>query len=88
MNIMELKSRGCKVMHGVDATKMANSRRLQFTKFDCIVYNFPHAGFTNRQATRDDEIRYSLYSSLLIPDMSIYLLYVKLHVYITASIKI
>jgi len=44
-NIQSLKSRGAKVMHEVDATKMANQILLQGMTFDRIVYNFPLSGF-------------------------------------------
>uniref|UniRef100_A0A5B7BCY0 25S rRNA (uridine-N(3))-methyltransferase BMT5-like domain-containing protein n=1 Tax=Davidia involucrata TaxID=16924 RepID=A0A5B7BCY0_DAVIN len=45
INIQNLTSRGCMVMHGVDATEMANHWFLKGMKFDRIVYNFPLAGF-------------------------------------------
>ncbi|KAM7499040.1 hypothetical protein LguiA_023454 [Lonicera macranthoides] len=44
-NIQSLKDRGCVVLHGVDATKMANHLLLGGIIFDRIIYNFPHAGF-------------------------------------------
>ncbi|GAB4836976.1 hypothetical protein Ancab_001890 [Ancistrocladus abbreviatus] len=44
-NILELMSRGCRVMHGVDATKMAGSASLNVMTFDRVVFNFPLAGF-------------------------------------------
>ncbi|KAL6513960.1 hypothetical protein OROHE_019416 [Orobanche hederae] len=44
-NIAELSSRGCMVMHGIDATVMADHELLGGIKFDRIVYNFPFAGF-------------------------------------------
>ncbi|KAG8385977.1 hypothetical protein BUALT_Bualt03G0101200 [Buddleja alternifolia] len=43
----ELRSRGCKVMHGIDATTMATHALLGRLTFDRIVYNFPFAGFFN-----------------------------------------
>ncbi|KAF6153856.1 hypothetical protein GIB67_001089 [Kingdonia uniflora] len=55
-NIGELKSRGCIVLHRIDATKMADNS-LKGMIFDRIVYNFPHAGFTNRDKPREDQIR-------------------------------
>ncbi|KAL6513961.1 hypothetical protein OROHE_019417 [Orobanche hederae] len=45
LNIMELRCRECKVMHGIDATKMANHDLLGHLKFDRIIFNFPFAGF-------------------------------------------
>nr|GMD74922.1 25S rRNA (uracil2634-N3)-methyltransferase [Ipomoea batatas]GMD76402.1 25S rRNA (uracil2634-N3)-methyltransferase [Ipomoea batatas] len=40
-NIVTLRRRGCVVMHGVDATHMANHPFLQWKTFDRIVFNFP-----------------------------------------------
>ncbi|XP_059662343.1 uncharacterized protein LOC132308314 [Cornus florida] len=48
-NIEKLRSRGCKVMHGVDATEMANHLLLEGMKFDRIIFNFPHAGFLEHE---------------------------------------
>ncbi|KAL7130735.1 hypothetical protein ABFS83_13G153700 [Erythranthe nasuta] len=44
-NIEKLKRRGCKVMHEIDATKIANHESLGRLKFDRIIFNFPFAGF-------------------------------------------
>lgn len=44
-NIGELRVRGCMVLHGIDATEIANHCYLGAIKFDRIIYNFPHAGF-------------------------------------------
>ncbi|KAK6123845.1 hypothetical protein DH2020_042412 [Rehmannia glutinosa] len=44
-NIVELGIRKCKVMHEIDATKMANHEFLGGIKFDRIIFNFPFAGF-------------------------------------------
>ncbi|KAK4491804.1 hypothetical protein RD792_002580 [Penstemon davidsonii] len=44
-NIQKLRSRGCIVMHGIDATKMANNALLGHLTFDRIIFNFPFAGF-------------------------------------------
>ncbi|KAH7861039.1 hypothetical protein Vadar_020869 [Vaccinium darrowii] len=44
-NIQSLRSRGAKVMHEVDATKLANQILLQGMTFDRIVFNFPLSGF-------------------------------------------
>ncbi|KAL7130729.1 hypothetical protein ABFS83_13G153200 [Erythranthe nasuta] len=44
-NLMELKARKCKVMHDIDATKMASHSILGKMKFDRIVFNFTFAGF-------------------------------------------
>ncbi|XP_057765399.1 uncharacterized protein At4g26485-like [Salvia miltiorrhiza] len=50
-NIAELKSRGSKVMHGIDATEIAKHQLLRQLKFDRIIFNFPHAGFFSREST-------------------------------------
>ncbi|XP_057460924.1 uncharacterized protein LOC130751350 [Actinidia eriantha] len=44
-NIESLTSRGAEVVHGVDATQMANHFLFRDMTFDRIVFNFPHAGF-------------------------------------------
>ncbi|KAL0443236.1 UNVERIFIED_CONTAM: Heavy metal-associated isoprenylated plant protein 41 [Sesamum latifolium] len=44
-NINELRIRGCKVMHGIDATEMATHELLGHLTFDRIIFNFPFAGF-------------------------------------------
>ncbi|XP_043720401.1 uncharacterized protein At4g26485-like [Telopea speciosissima] len=44
-NIKDLKSRGCIVLHGVDATTMSVHEFLEGIKFDRIVFNFPYAGW-------------------------------------------
>ena len=44
-NIDKLRSLGAKVMHNVDATKMANVFPFNCMRFDRVVYNFPLAGF-------------------------------------------
>ncbi|KAG8385981.1 hypothetical protein BUALT_Bualt03G0101600 [Buddleja alternifolia] len=44
-NFKQLSSRGCKVMHGIDATTMATHELLGHVTFDRIIYNFPFAGF-------------------------------------------
>ncbi|XP_057983220.1 uncharacterized protein LOC131168059 [Malania oleifera] len=49
-NIRELKVRGCKVMHGVDATKMKYHGMLKQEIFDRIIFNFPHAGFSHNES--------------------------------------
>ncbi|KAL9147129.1 hypothetical protein ABFS82_13G154500 [Erythranthe guttata] len=44
-NIDKLKSRGCQVMHEIDATVMASKKPFKDLKYDRIVFNFPFAGF-------------------------------------------
>ena len=44
-NIDKLRSLGAKVMHNVDATKMANVFPFNCMGFDRVVYNIPLAGF-------------------------------------------
>ncbi|XP_057983307.1 uncharacterized protein LOC131168111 [Malania oleifera] len=55
-NISELKVRGCKVMHGVDATKMKCHAMLKQKIFDRIIFNFPHAGFSQNES-QESQIR-------------------------------
>nr|GLL38285.1 uncharacterized protein LOC109178068 [Ipomoea trifida] len=45
--LKELKERGCKVIHDVDATSMADHPSLMGSTFDRIIFNFPYAGFFN-----------------------------------------
>ncbi|CAK9145053.1 unnamed protein product [Ilex paraguariensis] len=49
-NIQNLRSRGCKVMHGVDATEMANNFLFKGEIFDRIIFNFPLAGFFSNES--------------------------------------
>ncbi|XVE50911.1 hypothetical protein DITRI_Ditri01bG0201500 [Diplodiscus trichospermus] len=63
-NIHELRTRGCKVLHGVDATKMANYCFLGGTKFDRVIYNFPHAGFFAGEPSESHRRRNQLLLSL------------------------
>ncbi|KAH6778645.1 hypothetical protein C2S51_009957 [Perilla frutescens var. frutescens] len=44
-NIAELRSRGSKTMHEIDATEIANHELLRRLQFDRIIFNFPFAGF-------------------------------------------
>ncbi|XP_058219040.1 uncharacterized protein At4g26485-like isoform X2 [Rhododendron vialii] len=44
-NIQSLRSRGAKVMNGLDATQMAGQILFQGMTFDRIVFNFPLSGF-------------------------------------------
>ncbi|KAL1556134.1 25S rRNA (uracil(2634)-N(3))-methyltransferase [Salvia divinorum] len=55
-NIAELRRRAGKVMHGIDATKMANHELLQHLKFDRIIYNFPYAGFFDKSVPRESQL--------------------------------
>ncbi|KAK9134047.1 hypothetical protein Scep_013575 [Stephania cephalantha] len=52
-NVDSLRSRGCIVIHNVDATKMAGNRRSNDVTYDRIVYNFPHAGFSKNEPVKD-----------------------------------
>jgi len=56
-NINELKARGCKVLHCVDATQMANHPQLCHIKFDRIIFNFPLAGFFPKEISRQLQIQ-------------------------------
>lgn len=55
-NINELKIRGCKVMHGIDATQMATHELLGHLTFDRIIFNFPFAGFF-KNLSRQSQLR-------------------------------
>nr|GME05790.1 heavy metal-associated isoprenylated plant protein 41-like protein [Ipomoea batatas] len=52
VHLKELKRRGCKVIHGVDATSMANHPYLIGSTFDRIIFNFPHSGIFKSQGHR------------------------------------
>ncbi|KAL0443237.1 UNVERIFIED_CONTAM: hypothetical protein Slati_2046400 [Sesamum latifolium] len=54
-NIVELSIRKCRVMHEIDATRMANHEQLRGIKFDIIIFNFPFAGFF-KDLSRDSQI--------------------------------
>ncbi|CAI0389570.1 unnamed protein product, partial [Linum tenue] len=59
VNIAELRAIGCLVMHELDATKMAEHSWLEGTKFDHVIFNFPHAGFYPKEST-DSQIRFEV----------------------------
>ncbi|KAF6153861.1 hypothetical protein GIB67_001094 [Kingdonia uniflora] len=56
-NILEIRNRGGIVLNNVDATKMAKNCLLKGRTFDRIIYNFPHAGFSFKNRTREAQIR-------------------------------
>ncbi|KAL4341488.1 hypothetical protein GQ457_08G007900 [Hibiscus cannabinus] len=64
VNIHELRSRGCMVLHGIDATEMANHCYLGAIRFDRIIYNFPHAGFCSDEPGESQKRRHQLLISL------------------------
>lgn len=49
---------GATVLHGVDATEMKSHAHLKLNRFDRIVFNFPHAGFTGHE-TQQHIIEYA-----------------------------
>ncbi|KAG6407384.1 hypothetical protein SASPL_130373 [Salvia splendens] len=55
-NIGELRRRGGKVMHEIDATKMANHELLGHLKFDRVIYNFPYAGIFPKIVPRETQL--------------------------------
>lgn len=55
-NLVELSIRKCTVMHGINATEMANNAFLGGIKFDRIIFNFPFAGFF-KDLSRDTQLR-------------------------------
>ncbi|KAL3821179.1 hypothetical protein ACJIZ3_007084 [Penstemon smallii] len=48
-NLAFLEMLGATLLHGVDATKMKIYPYLQCRKFHRIIYNFPHAGFLQKE---------------------------------------
>ncbi|GER33692.1 hypothetical protein STAS_09844, partial [Striga asiatica] len=46
-NLGLLKSKGCTIIHEVNACTMSRHPQLEHMEFDRIVFNFPHAGYTN-----------------------------------------
>ncbi|XP_004306573.1 PREDICTED: uncharacterized protein At4g26485-like [Fragaria vesca subsp. vesca] len=52
-NVMELKKRGCVVLHEVDVHTMSRHPFLSDIRFDRIVYNFPHAGYLHGQKSSE-----------------------------------
>ncbi|KAK9154679.1 hypothetical protein Sjap_002159 [Stephania japonica] len=56
-NIQSLRSRGCKVIHEVNATEMAGYKNLNVVKYDRIVFNFPHAGFSYKEYSVTYQVR-------------------------------
>ncbi|KAK9152328.1 hypothetical protein Syun_010637 [Stephania yunnanensis] len=65
-NIQSLRSRGCKVIHKVNATEMAGHMKLNAVKYDRIVYNFPHAGFSNKESVTDEKWKHKNLVSLFM----------------------
>ncbi|XP_042521270.1 uncharacterized protein LOC122094730 [Macadamia integrifolia] len=57
-NINGLNSRGCMVLHGVDATNMSGHQFLRGMKFDRIVFNFPYAGFFKSESRESQKRRH------------------------------
>ncbi|KAL2475963.1 Uncharacterized protein Adt_36699 [Abeliophyllum distichum] len=55
-NIEKLRSRGCTVMHEIDATKIANHHSLGGKTFDRVIFNFPFAGFF-KELSREVQLR-------------------------------
>ncbi|KAL2335390.1 hypothetical protein Fmac_016603 [Flemingia macrophylla] len=49
-NLSELETLGCTIVHDVDVHTMAEHPLLKHQHFDCIIYNFPHAGFISRES--------------------------------------
>ncbi|KAI4989895.1 hypothetical protein ZWY2020_038258 [Hordeum vulgare] len=48
-NVASLKSMGATVLHDVDVREMKSHAHLKLNRFDRIVFNFPHAGFTGNE---------------------------------------
>jgi len=43
-NVHILRERGAEVLFGVDATRLEKCSALKARRFNCVVWNFPHAG--------------------------------------------
>ncbi|KAK9134044.1 hypothetical protein Scep_013572 [Stephania cephalantha] len=65
-NIQSLRSRGCKVIHKVNATEMTGHKKLNVVKYDRIVYNFPHAGFSSKESVTDEKRKHKNLVSLFM----------------------
>ncbi|XP_042475482.1 uncharacterized protein LOC122057440 isoform X2 [Macadamia integrifolia] len=63
-NINGLKSRGCMVLHGLDATNMSGHQILKSMKFDRIVFNFPYAGFFKNEPRESQKSRHRMLVTL------------------------
>ncbi|EYU27490.1 hypothetical protein MIMGU_mgv1a021265mg, partial [Erythranthe guttata] len=61
-NVCLLKDKGCTVIHGIDATTMSQHPSLMHLKFDRIVFNYPHAGFTRNE---QDSYQISLHKEVV-----------------------
>ncbi|XP_048324134.2 uncharacterized protein At4g26485 isoform X1 [Ziziphus jujuba] len=59
-NINELRRKGCTIMHGIDATKMAKHDALSGMLFDQIIFNFPLAGFFEDKSTESQIRRHQM----------------------------
>ncbi|VVA26999.1 PREDICTED: At4g26485 [Prunus dulcis] len=46
-NLKELEDRGCTILHCVDCKTMNLHPRLYNKRFDRIIFNFPHSGYSN-----------------------------------------
>ena len=78
-NIGELRRREGKVMHEIDATKMANHELLGHLKFDRIIYNFPYAGIFHISVPRETQLRSATILFVLIS------LFIDAYIYMTAQ---
>ncbi|KAM7252358.1 hypothetical protein ACFE04_024241 [Oxalis oulophora] len=48
-NLEELQNLGASLLHGVDASSMKFHPHLKMVKFDRTIFNFPHAGFGQKE---------------------------------------
>uniref|UniRef100_A0ACD5YE46 Uncharacterized protein n=1 Tax=Avena sativa TaxID=4498 RepID=A0ACD5YE46_AVESA len=88
-NITELKTLGATVLHHVDVTEMKSHADLKVNRFDRIVFNFPHAGFTGPETklrtinSHKELVRafFSNASGLLRPDGEIHVAHKTGHPY-------
>lgn len=52
LNLSDLKRRGCTLLHEVDVHTMRFHPGLTNKLFDRIVFNFPHAGFSDSESSQ------------------------------------
>ncbi|KAL2475962.1 protein of unknown function (DUF2431) [Abeliophyllum distichum] len=65
-NIEKLRSRGCIVMHEIDATKISNHHFLGGKTFDRVIFNFPFAGFFKELSREAQLIKHRRLVSLFL----------------------
>lgn len=67
-NLGKLEDLGVPVYHEIDATKLELYNQLKHTKYDCIIFNFPHTGGKSNIRKNRDLVQSFLHSSFKILD--------------------